>query len=337
MKLVYMDNNATTAVRSEVFSAMAPMLGEAYGNPSSVHWAGRRARAALDTARLHVAALLGAKDREIIFTAGGSEADNTAIKGAYWASKKKGRHIITTAVEHPAVLEACRDLEKNHGAEVTYLPVKPDGTLPVDYVEGALRDDTILVSVMYANNETGVIFPIKEIARVLRKRGILFHTDAVQVVGKLPVNVDDLGVDMLSLSGHKLYAPKGVGALYVRTGVKLERLLSGGHQERNRRAGTENMPGIVALGEAARLAAIEVAGEYEHSRALRDRLEKGLLTSVPHSRLNGNPATRLPNTSNISFEYIEGEGILLSLDMEGVAASSGSACTSGSLDPSHVL
>jgi cysteine desulfurase len=335
-KLIYMDNNATTSVRAEVREAMLPFLGEAYGNPSSVHWAGRASRVALDKARENVARLLGARDREIVFTGSGSEADNYAIKGAYWAQKKKGRHIITTAVEHPAVLETCKDLER-HGADVTYLPVRPDGTLDPSLLEAAFRDDTILVSIMFANNETGVVFPIMELAAMARKRGVLFHTDAVQAVGKIPIRVDELGVDLLSLSGHKLYASKGIGALYMRSGVKLDRLISGGHQERNRRAGTENMPGIVALGEAARLALTEVAEEALHSAKLRDRLEAGILGRVPHSTRNGNPAQRLPNTSNISFEFIEGEGILLSLDMEGVAASSGSACTSGSLDPSHVL
>jgi len=331
-----MDNNATTRVRDEVREAMMPFLTSKYGNPSSVHWAGRDAKVALDKARDQVARLIGAKEREIIFTGCGSEADNHAIKGAFWANRKKGKHIITTAVEHPAVLETCRDLEK-HGADITYLPVRQDGTLDVTLLEREIRDETILVSVMFANNETGVIFPIREIAAITKKRGILFHTDAVQAVGKIDVDVEKLGVDMLSLSGHKLYAPKGVGVLYIRTGVKIERLVSGGHQERTRRAGTENMPGIVALGEAARLASMEIREEYTHTKNLRDRLEKEIFARVPNCRRNGNIEMRLPNTMNISFEFIEGEGILLSLDMEGVAASSGSACTSGSLDPSHVL
>jgi cysteine desulfurase len=333
---VYMDNNATTPVRAEVREKMLPFLGERFGNPSSVHWAGRAAHAALDEAREHVARILGAKDREVVFTGSGSEADNMAIKGAFWALRKKGKHIITTAVEHPAVLETCRDLEK-HGADVTYLPVRPDGTIEAADVAEAIRDDTVLVTIMFANNETGVVFPIKEIGAVTRKKGVLFHTDAVQAVGKLPIKVEELGVDLLALSGHKLYAPKGVGALYMRSGVRLERLISGGHQERNRRAGTENIPGIAGLGEAARLAALEVDEEFARTKRLRDRLERGIFEKVPHCRRNGHPERRLPNTTNISFEFIEGEGILLSLDMEGVAASSGSACTSGSLDPSHVL
>ncbi|MBI5528186.1 MAG: cysteine desulfurase NifS [Deltaproteobacteria bacterium] len=336
MKNVYMDNNATTPVRAEVREKVLPFLGGKFGNPSSVHWAGRAAHAALDEAREHVARILGAKDREVVFTGSGSEADNMAIKGACFALRKKGKHIITTAVEHPAVLETCRDLEK-HGADVTYLPVKPDGTMEAAEVGAAIRDDTVLVTIMFANNETGVVFPIKEIGAVTRKKGVLFHTDAVQAVGKLPIRVEELGVDMLSLSGHKLYAPKGVGALYIRSGVRIERLISGGHQERNRRAGTENIPGIAGLGEAARLAAQEIDEESARTKRLRDRLERGIFEKVPRCRRNGHPERRLPNTSNISFEYIEGEGILLSLDMEGVAASSGSACTSGSLDPSHVL
>ncbi len=335
---IYFDNNATTPVRKEAYEKMLPFLTEHFGNPSSVHWAGRNVHQAIEEARSNVAGLLNATDKEIVFNAGGSESDNHAIKGAFFANKQRGRHIITTSVEHPAVLETVKDLKK-FGAEVTFLGVDENGELDLGELEKAVRPDTILVSVMYANNETGVIFPIKEITRIVKKKNpeTLVHTDAVQVAGKERIDVLDLGVDLLSISGHKLYAPKGVGALYIKRGIRIERLISGGHQERNRRAGTENVASIVAFGEAARLAADEIEEEKKRLSYLRDKLENAILEKIPYVKLNGHKAHRLCNTTNLSFRYVEGEGILLSLDMVGIAASSGSACTSGSLDPSHVL
>ena len=333
---VYFDHNATTPVRPEVFEAVKPFLTEKFGNPSSLHWAGEEVAAAMDDARSKVAALLGARDREIVFTAGGSEADNMAIKGALAAKKEKGRHFITTKVEHPAVRNTARWLEKN-GYEVTYISVDENGRLDLDELKASIREDTVLVSVMFANNETGTIFPIKEIAGIVKERGILFHTDAVQAAGKVEFDVNDLNVDLLSVSGHKINAPKGVGALYIRRGLKIENLVHGGHQERGRRAGTENVVGIVGFGEAARLAKEEMLEDAKRLASLRDRLEKGVLERIPDVKVNGDIENRLPNTTNISFKYVEGEGILLFLNEAGIAASSGSACTSGTLDPSHVL
>lgn len=336
MKKVYLDNNATTPIRSEVFEAVKPFLTEIWGNPSSIHWAGRNARGPVDDAREQVARFLNASAGEIIFTSCGSESNNLAIKGATSYYAKKGKHIITTRVEHPAVLETCKYLEKN-GHPVTYLTVDRQGMLDLDEYRRAFRDDTVLVTVMMANNETGVIFPIREMAGIARERGVLFHTDAVQASGKVALDVKDLGVDMLTISGHKLYAPKGVGALYARKGVRLENLIHGGHQERGRRAGTENVPGIIAIGKAAELAHKELPEIGPRLLKLREKLEHRLKERISDVQVNGHPTQRLPNTLNMSFFFIEGESILLSLDMEGVAVSSGSACTSGSLEPSHVL
>lgn len=335
---IYFDNNATTPVRREAIEKMLPFLTEHFGNPSSIHWAGRKVHQAIEEARSHIARLINATDKEIVFNAGGSESDNHAIKGAFFAHKHRGKHIITTKVEHPAVLETVKDLKK-FGAEVTFLGVDENGELDLNELEDSIRPDTILVTIMFANNETGVIFPIKEITKIVKRKNpeTLIHTDAVQAAGKEKIDVMDLGVDLLSISGHKLYAPKGVGALYIKKGIKIERLISGGHQERNRRAGTENVASIVAFGEAARLAIEEIEEEKKRLTYLRDKLENAIFEKIPFVKLNGHKTHRLCNTTNLSFKYVEGEGILLSLDMVGIAASSGSACTSGSLDPSHVL
>ena len=336
LKRIYMDNNATTAVRPEVLDAMLPFFREHFGNPSSVHWAGRAVSPAVEKAREQVAGLINCSAAEIVFVSCGSEGDNHAIKGTAEALREKGNHIITTSVEHPAVLNTCQALEKQ-GFEVTYLPVDHDGMLNLQDLEAAITDKTILISVMWANNETGNIFPIEEIGAIAKKHKIRFHTDAVQAVGKIPVDVQAAEVDLLVISGHKLGAPKGVGALYIRRGTKLTPLIHGGHQERNRRAGTHNVPGIVGLGVACELAATEQGSHAEKIRALRDRLEKGIFEQIPDVKLNGHPQVRLPNTLNVSFAYIEGESLLLNFDMKGIAASSGSACTSGSLEPSHVM
>jgi len=283
-----------------------------------------------------VAALLNAAPLEIVFNSTGTEGDNHAIKGVAFARKNKGNHIITTVVEHPAVLNTCKYLEKQ-GFEVTYLKVDPMGMLDLEELKAAIRPETILITIMYANNETGVIFPIQEIGAIAKEHGVIFHTDAVQAVGKVPIDVKTLNVDLLTLSGHKLYAPKGTGALYVRRGVRLIPLLHGGHQERSRRGGTENVAGLVALGKACEIAGENLVENMARKKALRDRLEKGIMANVPDAKINGDIEKRLPNTTNISFEYVEGESLLLHLDMRGVAASSGSACTSGSLEASHVL
>lgn len=334
---VYLDNNATTRVAPEVIDAMLPFLRDHYGNPSSMHAFGAVAGRALDRARDQVAALVGAESSgEIVFTGGGSESDNLAIVGALRAQPDK-RHLVTTAVEHPAVLGLCRELESRQGYDVTYLPVDGRGLLDLQHLRDALRPDTAVVSVMAANNETGVIFPTEEIGAVVKAHGAVYHVDAVQAAGKLPLDMRASTVDLLSLSGHKIHACKGVGALYVRRGTKLRPLIVGGHQERGRRAGTENVSGVVGLGVACELAAAHRTEENGRVKALRDRLAASVLASVPDSRLNGHPDRRLPNTANISFDFIEGEGILLLLDRCGIAASSGSACTSGSLEPSHVL
>lgn len=338
MKKIYLDNNATTAVKSEVLDAMLPYFREQFGNPSSVHWAGRMVSGAIETAREQVAALLNCSPAEVIFVSCGSEGDNHAIKGTADALKEKGNHIITTAVEHPAVLETCEALEKD-GFEVTYLPVDQDGMLDLNELEAAITDKTILISVMWANNETGNIFPIKEIGSIAKKHKVRFHTDAVQAVGKIPVDVRDCNVDMAVISGHKIGAPKGVGAMYLRRGTRIGRFMHGGHQERSRRAGTHNVAGIVGLGVACEIARNNLDSDYAYVRNLRDKLEQGILSSVPETKLNGHPNAdlRLPNTLNVSFNYIEGESLLLFFDMKGIAASSGSACTSGSLEPSHVM
>jgi len=332
--LVYLDNNATTAVAPEVFHAMRPFLADFYGNPSSMHFFGGQVKKYVTRAREQVAELLGAHPDEIIFTAGGSEGDNLAIKGAAEALAGQKNHIVTSRVEHPAVRETCRVLGKR-GWRLTEIGVDRDGQLDMGALEEALTPDTALVSIMWANNETGVLFPIEKIAEMTRARGIIFHTDAVQAVGKVAIDVRNTPLDLLSLSGHKLHAPKGIGALYVRRGTRLIPQIHGGHQEGGKRAGTENVPGIVALGAAAELALKNMREENERVRRLRDKLEEGLLKSCPGAKVNGK--NRLPNTLNISFEFIEGESILLMLSDLGICASSGSACTSGSLEPSHVL
>ena len=336
MNRIYMDNAATTAIAPEALAAMLPCFGQNYGNASSIHSTGRDARKAMEESRRKIAACLGAKPNEIYFTSGGTESDNWAIKGAAFANQRKGNHIITSQIEHHAVLHTCEWLEK-HGFEVTYLPVDEYGLVNPADVEAAITDKTILISIMAANNEIGTIEPVAEIGKIAKAHKILFHCDAVQAVGAIPVNVDDWNVDMLSLSGHKFHGPKGVGALYVRTGARIESFMHGGAQERGRRATTENLPGIVGMA-----AALEKACENMEETAcklmmMRDRLIKGLLDTIPHTRLNGHAMKRLPNNVNISVRFIEGEALLLRLDQAGIAGSSGSACTSGSLDPSHVL
>ena len=333
--VIYLDNNATTKVAPEVVEAMLPFFGDMYGNASSMHSFGGQVGKYIATAREQVATLLGAQPEEIIFTSCGTESDNTAIQSALLAQPNK-KHIVTTRVEHPAVLNTVQYLEKR-GYEATYLGVDAKGRLDLDELRAAIRKDTALVSVMYANNETGNMYPIPEIAAIAAERGVLFHTDAVQAVGKTPFSLADMPVNYLALSGHKLHAPKGVGVLYARKGTPVRPLLKGGHQERGRRAGTENSPYIVGLGKAC-----ELAGKYMHEertrvRALRDRLENGLLERISDCIVNGDTENRLPNTSSIAFKYVEGEAILLLLDEHGICASSGSACTSGSLEPSHVL
>ena len=333
---VYMDNAATTRVIEPVFEAMKPYLCDIYGNPSSVHGFGREALTALDKAREQVAAALGAQSSEIYFTGCGTESDNWAIRGAAYARRKQGNHIITTQIEHHAVLHTCQQLEKE-GFEVTYLPVDEFGLVRPEDLEKALRPETTVVSIMYANNEIGTIEPIAELCRIARAHGALFHTDAVQAVGHVPIDVKTLDVDMLSLSGHKLHAPKGVGALYIRKGLHIQRFMEGGAQERNQRAGTENVSSIVAMGAAIELAVKHLDENVAKIAAMRDRLAKRILEEIPYTRLNGHPEKRLPGNVNVCFRFIEGEALLLSLDLMGIAGSSGSACTSGSLDPSHVL
>ncbi len=335
---VYMDYNATTPVDPRVAERAIPYLKkDSFGNPSSFHAYGRMARQAITEARENIAATINTDPDNILFTAGGSEGDNHAIKGAFFANREKGNHIITTAVEHPAVLGTCDWLEKQEGAKVTYLPVDGNGQLRVEQVAEAITDETVLVSVMLANNETGVIFPVKEIAALCREKGILTHTDAVQGLGKIPVDVQELDVDILSFAGHKIYAPKGIGGQYVRPGIRIQNLLHGGHQEFGLRAGTENVLGIIALGEACRIIKEDLQQDAERIDALRKKLEEGIMQQVPYVHLNGAVSGRVCNTSNLSFEYVEGEALLLSLDMTGIAVSSGSACASGSTEPSHVL
>jgi len=335
MKTIYFDNNATTKVAEEVLEEMKPYFCELYGNPSSMHTFGGQVGRNIRKAREQVAGLLGCDLDEIIFTSCGTESDNTAIKGTLAAMPHK-RKVITTRVEHPAVLSVCRDLQ-NHGYTVVELTVDKQGRLDLAELEERLDDDTALVTIMYANNETGVIFPIEKIAKLVADKGAVFHSDAVQAVGKIPLNLSKSNIDLLSLSGHKLHGPKGVGVLYVRKGTRLSPFMLGGHQEEGRRAGTENVPGIIGLGKACELAAKNIEQENSRVKYLRDKLENALLKSCPDSRVNGDKKNRLPNTTNISFEYIEGEAILLMLDKYGICASSGSACTSGSLEPSHVL
>lgn len=337
IKEIYFDNNATTKVDEAVFEEMRPYFCELYGNPSSMHYFGGQVQKKVDEARSRVASLLGANSEEIIFTACGTESDNAAIRSALEVFPER-RHIITTRVEHPAVLTLCRNLTKK-GYRVTELNVDGEGRLDLDELKAAVDKDTAIVSIMYANNETGVIFPIEEVGRIVKEKGdgALFHTDAVQAVGKIPLNMAESTIDLLSLSGHKLHAPKGTGALYLRKGVPFRPFMVGGHQERSRRAGTENTASIIALGKACELAGEHLNDENTRVKAMRDRLQKELLALIPHARINGGAAERLPNTLSIAFEYVEGEAILLLLSEKGICASSGSACTSGSLEPSHVL
>lgn len=337
-KEIYMDNNATTRIAPEVVEAMMPFLTDYYGNPSSMYNFGGQVAESITVARRQVADLLGADPEEITFTSCGTESDSTAVLSALKSFPER-KHILTTRVEHPAVKTLCESLEAltGHKHRVTRLKVAADGTLDMAEYEKALSEDTAIVSVMWANNETGVLFPVEEMARIAKERGILFHTDAVQAVGKVPINMKESSIDFLSLSGHKLHAPKGVGVLYVRRGTPFVPFLAGGHQERGRRGGTENVASIVGLGRACSLAAEKMEEENSRVKALRDRLEEGLLASVPRALLNGHKTERLPNTSNISFEFVEGESILLHLNELNICASSGSACTSGSLEPSHVL
>ncbi len=336
MDRIYLDNAATTAVSEQVLRAMLPYFTECYGNASAIHGTGRDAKKAVERARRQAAAALGAQPQEIYFTAGGSESDNWAIKGAAFANQAKGRHLVTTAIEHHAVLHTCQWLE-NQGWEVTYLPVDKEGFVTAEQVGQAIRQDTVLVSVMAANNEIGTIEPISEIGSICRERGVLFHTDAVQAVGAVPLLVDDLNADLLSLSAHKFHGPKGIGALYIRSGVTIDSLVHGGAQERGHRAGTENVPAIVGLGEAIEIAVNSLTENAVRMTRLRNRLLNGLTERIPAMRLNGAKDKRLPNNLNVSFDGIEGEAVLLRLDLDGIAASSGSACTAGSLDPSHVL
>jgi cysteine desulfurase len=335
MKTIYFDNNATTKVADEVLEEIKPYFCDLYGNPSSMHTFGGQIGIKIREAREKTAALLGCDPSEIIFTGCGTESDNTAIKGTLAAHPNK-RKVITTRVEHPAVLSVCRDLE-NQGYTVVELAVDKKGRLNLSELESHLDDNTAIVTIMFANNETGVVFPVEKIAEMVKSKGIVFHTDAVQAVGKIPINLSKSNIDLLSLSGHKLHAPKGVGVLYVRKGTRLAPFMLGGHQEGGRRAGTENVPGIIGLGKACELAMRNFDQENKKVKSLRDKLEKGILTKCPDCMVNGDTESRLPNTSNISFEFIEGESILLMLDRFGICASSGSACTSGSLEPSHVL
>ena len=337
MKTTYMDYSATTYVKPEVLDAMMPFFTEKFGNPSSFYGISRETKMAVDNARAQVAKAINCDPNEVYFTGGGSEADNWAIKGIATAHMKKGNHIITTKIEHHAVLHTCEFLEK-FGFEVTYLDVNEEGFVDLKQLEEAITDKTILVSIMFANNEIGTIQPIKEIGALCREKKVLFHTDAVQAVGSVPVDVNEMNIDLLSLAGHKLYGPKGIGALYIRRGVRIDNLIHGGGQERGRRAGTENIPGVVGLGKAIEIATENIEENRARLTVLRDKLIDGILERIPYARLNGPRGDkRLPGNSNISFEFIEGESILLSLDFEGICASSGSACTSGSLDPSHVL
>jgi len=336
MRNVYLDNNATTGLDLRVLEAMTPYFVETFGNASSIHTYGQRARAAVEDARRQVADLLGAQPQEIVFTSGGTESDNTALSGVATALADKGRHVVTTSIEHPAVLRTCEQLSKQ-GFVVTYVPVGRDGIVRMDELAKALTDQTILVSVMHVNNETGTIQPLHEIAELTRERRIVFHTDAVQSAGKIPVDLKDLGVDLASFSAHKLHGPKGVGVLFVRRGVRFKPLLVGGSHERGRRAGTENVPGIIGVGKACELAREALSDMNTRVRALRDRLEQRILDEIPQSAVNGSRTERAPHVANISFRGVEGEALLISLDFQGVAVSTGSACSSGSLEPSHVL
>ena len=334
--MIYLDNAATTKTAPEVVEAMLPYFSELYGNPSSVYQFSQKSKEAIAASRETIAGALGAKPEEIYFTAGGTEADNWAIKAAAEAYRAKGNHIITSKIEHHAVLHTCQWLEKQ-GYEVTYLDVDESGIVKLDQLKKAVRPETILISIMFANNEIGTIQPVKEIGQIAREHGILFHTDAVQAFGQIPIQVDELGIDMLSSSGHKLNGPKGIGFLYIRKGVKIRSFIHGGAQERKRRAGTENVPGIVGYGAAVERAVRTMEERTAMERKLRDHLIDRVLHEVPYTRLNGHRTRRLPNNANFSFQFVEGESLLIMLDMEGICGSSGSACTSGSLDPSHVM
>ena len=336
MSRIYLDYAATTPTHPEVVKAMFPYFTETFGNPSSIYSYGQEAKGAVEEARAKVAKLINARDEEIVFTSGGTEADNFALKGVAYANESKGNHIITSSIEHHAVIEACKFLERK-GFRVTYLPVDEYGSVDPDDVRKTITDRTILISVMHANNEVGTIEPITRIGKIAREVGVYFHTDAVQMVGHIPINVNELGVDLLSMSAHKLYGPKGVGALYIRKGTKLTPFIHGGEQERRRRASTENVPAIVGFGRAAELAQQEMSEEMERLTHLRDQLIKGLSERIDHIRLNGHPIMRLPNNVNVSVDYVEGESMLLNLDLEGICVSTGSACSSSSLEPSHVL
>ncbi|MDF2929284.1 cysteine desulfurase NifS [Anaerospora sp.] len=336
MKRIYFDHSATTPVDTEVAKLTVEYMTEKFGNASSVHAFGREARKAIDEARDKVAALLNASSNEIFFTSGGTEGDNLALKGIAFANRKKGNHIITSAIEHHAILHTCEYLEKQ-GFTITYLPVDEYGMVSIEELKNAITDKTILISIMFANNEVGTIQPVQKIGQLAREKGIYFHTDAVQAVGSYPIDVKELNIDLLSFSAHKFHGPKGIGGLYVRKGVRIEAIQHGGAHERNMRAGTENVPGIVGLGKAAEVAQNEMDKKIAHITALRDKLIKGVMEVIPHTKLNGHPTERLPGSANFSFLFLEGESLLLNLDLKGIAASSGSACTSGSLDPSHVL
>ncbi|MCX5842629.1 MAG: cysteine desulfurase NifS, partial [Deltaproteobacteria bacterium] len=335
MKTIYLDNNATTQVAPEVLEAMLPYFSDLYGNPSSMHSFGGQVAKKIREAREQTAALIGATPDEIIFTSCGTESDNAAVRAALAAHPDR-RHIVTSRVEHPAIKSLCAHLSRQ-GYRVTELPVDKDGLLDMNHYERSLSPDTAIVSLMWANNESGALFPVEKAAELARKRGILFHTDAVQAVGKIPINMNTNVIDMLSISGHKLHAPKGIGVLYVRRGTKFSPFLIGGHQEKERRGGTENTPSIIGLGKACELAARNMEAENTRVKQLRDKLEGKLLELIPNSRVNGSRSYRLPNTTNMSFEFVEGEGILLLMNEYGICASSGSACTSGSMQPSHVL
>ena len=335
-KFIYMDNSATTPVKEEVLNEMLPYFTKKYGNPSSVYSLGSQSKNAVEIAREKIGKAINANSREVFFTAGGSEADNWALKGVAFANRNKGNHIITTKIEHHAVLHTCEYLEKQ-GFQVTYLDVNEYGLIDLNQLKGAITDNTILISIMFANNEIGTIQPIKEIGEIAKKKGIYFHTDAVQAVGHIRIDVEELNIDLLSMAAHKFYGPKGIGALYIRQGIKIDPLISGGGQEKNRRAGTENVPGIVGMGKAIELAYENLDENNHRLIKLRDGLINKVFEKIDHVRLNGHPTDRLPGNVNICFEFIEGESLLLSLDMEGIACSSGSACTSGTLDPSHVL
>ncbi len=336
MKRVYLDHNATTPLHPDALEEMLPYLRDAFGNPSSIHWFGQEARRAVDRARQQVADLIGADPEEIVFTSGGTEADNHAIRGIAGRCAGSGGHIVTSSVEHHAVLNTCRQLERT-GFRVTYLPVDENGLIDPAAVAAAITKDTVLVTVMLANNDVGTIQPVRDIARLAGERGVPVHTDAVQGIGKMPVDVRRLGVDLLSLSSHKIYGPKGIGALYIRRGVSIDPLIFGGHHERRRRAGTENVPAIVGFGKACEIAGEEIESVPPRIAALHDRLQQGIEKRIENVRMNGHPELRLPNTLNVSFSFLDGESLLMNLDLMGVAVSTGSACTSGSVDPSHVL